>query len=180
MLSGKALIIFVEGPSDLRFFERVIAPRLRKKYAYVKIREYAGLKKERINDFIRSINRMPEVDYVYVADIDNIPCVTAKKQGLQQEYKNIDDGNIAIAIKEIEGWYLAGLTGQDAGKLGVKIPTKYRNTNEITKEQFCQLIPKKFDSRIDFMTEILKNFSLENAVDENRSFSYFVENFMKI
>jgi len=40
------------------------------------------------------------------------------------------------------------------------------------------LIPKKFTSRIDFMSEILKKFSIEIAKQKNNSFQYFVEKYM--
>ena len=34
-------------------------------------------------------------------------------------------------------------------------------TDDLTKEDFNRLIPGKFDSRIDFMFEILKYFSID-------------------
>ncbi|OGW18585.1 MAG: hypothetical protein A3G93_11920 [Nitrospinae bacterium RIFCSPLOWO2_12_FULL_45_22] len=40
---------------------------------------------------------------------------------------------------------------------------------------FNRLIPNKFDSRIDFMLEILKYFSMGIAKQKNKSFSYFLE-----
>ena len=62
-----------------------------------------------------------------------------------------------------------------AKNLGIKkkIPD---TTDTVTKEQFYNLMPKKFDSKIDFMREILKNFSIEIAKKKNKSFKYFVEN----
>jgi hypothetical protein len=45
----------------------------------------------------------------------------------------------------------------------------------MTKEDFNALIPPSFDSRIDFMFEILKSFSFVTAARHNRSFQFFSE-----
>ena len=47
----------------------------------------------------------------------------------------------------------------------------------MTKEDFNARIPKKFDSRIDFMFEILKSFSIETAARKNQSFHFFVNRY---
>ena len=61
-----------------------------------------------------------------------------------------------------------------AEKLKIK---KLASADNITKEKFDALIPKKFTSRIDFMLEILKNFSIEIAKQKNNSFKYFIEKY---
>ena len=81
---------------------------------------------------------------------------------------------IAIVVKEIESWYLAGLDNKQSKNL--KIPI-LNSTDDITKEKFNQLIPKKFDSKLDFMTESLKCFSIETAKLKNKSFKYFIEKY---
>jgi hypothetical protein len=79
-----------------------------------------------------------------------------------------------VVIKEIESWYLAGLDDRSSKRLG----TRYLNTTDnVTKEQFNDLIPKKFDSRIDFMQEILKCFHTETGKQKNTSFRYFLEKY---
>jgi len=88
--------------------------------------------------------------------------------------KNIDPENILVVIKEIESWYLAGLDDHACITLDLKPCTL---TDGITKEQFNSLIPKKFDSRVNFMIEILKIFSIETAKTKNRSFRYFIEKY---
>jgi hypothetical protein len=47
-------------------------------------------------------------------------------------------------------------------------------TDELTKEDFNGLIPPKFDSRIDFMFELLKYFSIDTAEKKNQSFRFFI------
>ena len=51
---------------------------------------------------------------------------------------------------------------------------KMSKTDEITKEKFNDMTPARFDSRIDYMREILKRFSVETGVAKNASFGYFM------
>ena len=117
-------------------------------------------------------------DYYFLSDVNRSPCVTAKKQSLKNKYKpKIDENKIVIVVKEIESWYLSGVDDKTCNDLGVK---PFQNTNAITKEHFNQLIPKNFDSRIDFMLEVLKRFNMETAKKKNKSFSYFMGKIKKI
>lgn len=169
----KLLFIFVEGDDDERFFNRILSPKLQEKYDTVKIIRYATMKKEKVDNFIRSIKAMG-AEYIYVTDIDNSPCVTAKKEETQKKHPNIDKDKIIVVIKEIESWYLAGLDDKACKQLKIKM--NFDNTDNITKEKFNSLIPRS-TSRIDFMSEILKNFSIEIAKQKNTSFQYFVEKY---
>ncbi|MEM3566755.1 MAG: hypothetical protein QXK47_04340 [Candidatus Bathyarchaeia archaeon] len=172
-MNNRELYLFVEGVDDERFFEIVIKPQLQKKHGAIKIIKYAAMKKDKINSFIKSIKSMG-ADYIYVTDINNSPCVTAKKNEVQIALKNIDSEKIAVIIREIESWYLAGLDLSASRKL--KIPN-LNTTDNITKEQFNNLIQNSFDSRIDFMIEALKMFSVETARNKNKSFNYFISKF---
>ena len=169
----KLLFIWVEGDDDERFFNKILSPKFQKKYGNVKIIKYAAMKKEKVDNFIRSIKAM-RADYIYLTDINDSPCVTAKKEETQNKYPNIDKDKIIVVIKEIESWYLAGLDNKACKQLKIK---NFTNTDNVTKEKFNALIPKKFTSRIDFMSEILKNFSIEIAKQKNNSFQYFVERY---
>lgn len=169
----RRLFIWVEGEDDKRFFEKIIEPKLREKYDSVETRRYATLKKEKIDNFLKSIKAMG-ADYFYVTDINSLPCVVGKKQETKNKLKNIDKNRIIVVIKEIESWYLTGLDSANSQKF--KIPT-YSDTDKITKQQFNGLIPGKFHSRIDFMLEILKIFSVQIAKQKNRSFRYCIEKY---
>jgi len=169
----RRLFIWVEGEYDARFFEKIIEPKLRNKYDFVETRRYAALKKEKHDNFLKSIKAMG-ADYIYVIDINNSPSVTAKKQETQDKLRNIDEERIIVVIKEIESWYLAGLGDAEAEKFKIRT---FSETDTITKEQFNRLIPRKFDSQIDFMLEILKIFSIEIAKQKNKSFRYFIEKY---
>ena len=169
----KKLYIWVEGDDDKRFFNGVIKSKFIKKYDSVEIVRYAHLKREKIDNFLKSIKAM-SANYIYVADINNAPCVTDKKEKIQKEFKNIDSDRIIVVIKEIESWYLAGSDDVISRKFGVR---PFNITNTVTKEQFNDMFSKKFASRIDFMIEILKCFSIEKAKEKNRSFRYFIEKY---
>ena len=173
MRSYKRLFLWVEGNDDERFFKRAIIPKLQEKYDDVRIIKYATMKKEKIDNYINSINSM-KADYIYFADINKSPCITAKKEKIRQERKYIDISKIIIVIREIESWYLAGLNTKACDHLKIN---NIGNTDNTTKEKFNTLVPKKFTSRIDFMLEILKIFSLKEAKHKNKSFKYFFEKY---
>ncbi|MFQ5456652.1 MAG: hypothetical protein ACE5EA_10725 [Nitrospirota bacterium] len=170
-MKNKRLYIFIEGDDDEIFFEKIIKYRLEERYNSVKLWKHAQKTKKQIKNFLRSIKAM-KADYIYVADINHTLCITGKKQKIQNRYNNLNKDRIIVVIKEIESWYLAGLDDKASKQLGV---SACDTTDLITKEQFYKLIPAKFDSRIDFMLEILKHFSINTAKEKNRSFRYFLE-----
>ena len=167
----KRLFILVEGGDDVRFFDKIIKSGLQKKYNLVEIRPYAALKKEKLDDFLKSIKAM-NASYIYVTDINDAPCITAIKQETQNKLRNIDEDRIVVVIKEIESWYISGLTKEAIKEFKIH---PFKTTDDITKERFNDLIPKEFDSRIDFMLETLKCFSIEVAKRNNKSFEYFID-----
>ncbi len=169
----RRLFVFVEGIDDARFFEKIMKPELQNKYNSVETRCYASLKKEKINNFLKSIKAM-NAEYIFVTDIDNSLCVTAKKQKIKDKLGNIDEERIIVVVKEIEGWYLAGLDNTETKKFKIRT---FGRTDSILKEQFNKLFLKAFDSRIDFMIEILKVFSIEIAKQNNESFKYCIEKY---
>ena len=170
----KRLFIMVEGEDDIRFFGRIIKPLLAPSYQSVEIIPYASIKREKVSKFLKSVVLMNN-DYIFVADIDQERSVRDKKQILYYWFSGIDGSSIVVVIREIESWYLAGLTLDATQELGV---ADHSSTDQITKEDFNALIPHQFDSRIDFMFEILKSFSLETAVHKNTSFRFFVNRYL--
>jgi hypothetical protein len=167
------IFILVEGEDDVRFFGRIIKPLLIHRYDAVEIIPYASIKRTKVDNFLKSI-RLMNSDCIFVADIDAEKSVRDKKQVLYSHFSHIDGGSIIVVIKEIESWYYAGLTHDSALSLGVPdLPL----TDDLIKEDFNGLIPKKYDSRIDFMFEILKYFSIDTARKKNHSFSFFLERY---
>lgn len=174
-MSYKKLYIWVEGPDDERFFNRIVLPILSNNYDNIKILQYAKETLTWRKNFLKSMIAMG-ADYIFVADVNSASCVTAKKEKIKQDLPNISEDKIIIVIQEIESWYLAGLNEVGYKEIGI---SKYKNsTNEINKEQFNKLMPNKFkDSRIDFMQEILRLFDVETAKGKNVSLSYFLSKY---
>jgi len=171
LMEYKMFYILVEGDNDTLFFQNVVKPIVEGKYYSIMLWRYSQEPKKRVENILKSI-KARNADYIYVADIDRAPCVTGKKQEIQDKYDKIDKDKIIVVKKEIESWYLAGLDATISKQLGV---SPFDTTDNVTKEQFNDLIPAKFDSRIDFMMEILKHFSIEIAKQKNGSFMYFIK-----
>jgi len=169
----KRLFILVEGEDDVRFFGRIIKPLVLPNYDSVEIFPYASIKRQKVNNFLKSVTQMHN-DYIFVADIDAERSIRDKKQLLHTWFFNIDGGSIVVVIMEVESWYFAGLPKEALRRLGLpSLPS----TDMLTKEDFNALIPPSFDSRIDFMFEILKSFSPSTAILHNRSFKFFFERY---
>jgi hypothetical protein len=166
------IYFFIEGSDDERFINTIIIPILNEKYTCL-LYKYANMTIQKRKGFLDSVNAMDFADYFFLGDINNSPCVTEKKEFLKNICQlRIDENKIIIVIKEIESWYLAGLDENKCRELGIKY---LRSTDDITKEHFNDIQPEKFDSRIDFMSEVLKRFSIETAKSKNISFKYFME-----
>jgi hypothetical protein len=170
---NNVLYIWIEGDDDERFFKSILVPLFKTTYHVVIVQQYAIKTKEWINNFIKSINSM-NAHYIFVADFDHNKntCVTQKKSGILSLIQNLEENKIIIVKEEIESWYLAGLTDIEARHL--KMNRLYYNTDKLTKEEFDQSIPRKFTSRIDFMIEVIKRFSIDTAKKQNNSFKYFM------
>ena len=173
-MERKRLFIFLEGTDDVRFFEHIIRPRFLHAYESVDLITYACTKSVKVDRFIRSINAMQH-DYIIVADIDQESGVTAKKKVLLSRFIEADYRRIMIIIIEIESWYLAGLDSADAVAVGVH---NHETTDFVTKELFNKWVPPSYPSRIAFMIDILRHFSLTVATEKNRSFRFFLEHFL--
>jgi len=177
---GKRLYILIEGDDDKRFFEKIIKPMFREKYNSVALWQYSRKKKAEVNEYLNNIKEKWDADYIFVTDLENMPCVTKRKQERQEEFDNIDDKDrIIVVIKKIESWYLALLDDDACRKYGID---SYNSTNGVGKGQFKNRIPKKFrGSGIAFMQDILKNHvnpaSIETAKQKNTSLSYFIKRY---
>jgi len=172
----KRLFIFVEGLNDEDFFKKIIIPLFGQTYDNIITIKYSQKLNKWKRNFLKSIISM-NADYIYVSDINQEPCVTAKKQQIETQLGNINTNKIIIVIKEIESWYIALVTDKNSKSIGLE-PSKM--TDDMTKEEFNKLIPAKFDSRVDFMSEILKFTShpeLSIAMQKNKSLKYFIEKY---
>ena len=165
------IYFFVEGSDDERFLKTTVIPLIDKKYR-CSLHRYSGMSKKKVVSFLKSINAMNFADYILLGDINHSSCITKKKGNLIEIYEQkLDENKTFIVVKEIESWYLAGLDEKKCEELGIK---SFLETNNVTKEQFNDIMPAGYDSRIDFMVEILKSFSMETAIIKNNSFQYFM------
>lgn len=114
-------------------------------------------------------------DFILFGDIDQERNVKAKKAVLKSRFCVLSNDRIVVIIQEIESWYLAGLDDKAQKHLSLR---SYRNTNHITKEIFNRMIPRSYTSRIAFMADILDLFSIDMALEKNRSFRYFFTRFL--
>lgn len=169
------LYIWVEGKDDKNFFESIIKRRFERVYGrgQVSIRRYSEMSKEKVVGFIKSFKERGD-DCIAVADIDKAPCVSKRKGEIQKEkLENVDKNSMIIVIREIEGWYLAGLDDDACEEVGID---SFDNTDEVTKGRFNNLWrkSKRAISEIVFRQEILEHFDMETAKRKNKSFGYFV------
>ena len=177
----------MEGNDDERFFDRVIRPLFEKDYDFVQSWQYSQKKKTKVNSYLKSIKAMQTAgaaDLIVVADLDESPCVTDRKERILSNFRSLAgsvDGSsehpsstqILIVCREIESWYLAGLTDNDCKQMG--IPDSLNDTEHLSKEKFLGLMPERFGSKTDFMQAILDLFDLDTARSRNRSFRYFMQ-----
>jgi len=169
-MAFRRLWLLVEGDDEQRFFE-ALKRVFENKYDFVQTWRYAVEPRRRIKNVLKSIEAMNS-EYFFLKDLNKSPCVTARIESVENEFgERIDTSNLVIVVKEIEGWYLAGLDDRSCRELGLE---SISNTDDVTKEHFDNLIPNKFDLRVDFMFEILKRFSVETARQKNKSFGYFM------
>jgi len=173
MASGR-LFIFVEGSDDVRFFETIIKPRFEHAFLSVELITFACTKSVKVDRFIRGINAMNH-SYIIVTDIDLENSVHAKKKIILSRFTEADYQNVMVIIQEIESWYLAGIDDTGAKALGIHAPA---STDFVTKEHFIRWIPRYYPSKIAFMIEVLKHFSLSVAVEKNRSFRFFIDHYV--
>ena len=173
----KILYIFVEGERDKDFFENEkIKQNIENLTNYtIKPNPYAKKTKkyEYLKKYIKSIQAIPNQDYIFLSDLDNPNlCVTIKKQNLIKKIASLEFKKTYIVKLEIESWILAGFNENSSNK--IKIP---KDTEKTNKEDFYNLLKKdkKLDrlSDLNIFLEALKHFSIELAKERNKSFDYF-------
>ena len=165
----RRLWLLVEGNDDARFVDAVLAPEFRRAYDDVQIWRYSQAPIRKRANFLRSVHAMG-ADYILFCDIDELPCVTFKKESVRRGLPSLSDDRIAVVVKEIESWYLAGLDERDFQDLrihGVDRP------DEVVKEKFDVLVGGKAN-HTNMMVEILKRYDISQARRRSLSFGYFV------
>jgi hypothetical protein len=165
--------IFVEGRDDRRFVDAVLRPILEKEYDFFDTWEYAQETPKKVVEFLRAMKAM-RADCLLLADIDDSPCVSAKKEVLGKRFQQaLEPADAVVVVREIESWYIAGLDDETCQELGI---ASLSCTDQVTKEQFRTLVPKRFDGSVaDFMIEMLRPYRTQEARARNRSFGYLMD-----
>lgn len=160
--------IFVEGLDDYNFINEII-----KETYNLKIIQYSCAKKQKINNLIKTIDKMKE-EYILLADLDEKD-KEVRKTELKRIYKNLDCDKIYFSIQEIEAWYLSGIS--EDYKRKYKINNRVLlNTQDITKEKFEKLFENTRDTIYQIKLNILSEFDTESAKERNSSLKLFLEN----
>ncbi len=167
---------FVEGCDDKRFIDRIIKPILENMgFCVNELYVYAKETTKKVEDCYRNFKKFCKV--YFLADFNNSPCITARKERLHEKY-GINFEDMIIVKPEIEAWYLAGVTEKTKKKIGIrkKLP---RDCENITKEVFNEFIPKGI-RRSAFMNLILEHYDLRVAISKNKSLNRFVTKVLKL
>lgn len=172
----RRLFFLVEGDDDERFIQAVLEPLFLSQYDHVKVVKYAQETPKKTRSLIRSIQSMG-ADCIFFRDFDRGPCLTSIKEAVQRKYSEyIGTESILVVVREIEGWYAAGINSDAAAELDIDA---LASTDDLTKEQFNQSAPKRFGSSIVFQREVLKRFDIDTARRKNKSFAYFHRKYLQ-
>lgn len=163
------MYIFVEGQTDRLFIVKLFIEKLSFFGDQYNIIEYASKKEKKINNYIKSINSMPNTDYIFISDQDGNK---NKKNERLIEYPSLDQNKIFISVYEIESWIIAGISEKVEKKY--KLKPIISDTSKITKEMFTNIKPSKID-RLEFIAYILEDYNIEKAIKLNSSFKLFFE-----
>ena len=181
-MTFRQLVIFVEGDYDDLFFSKIVKTRFHEQsnYDHLQIIKWCKKEKDFVNKYVKSLKSMntPEIecDYIFVTDLDppNFECIDDRKEHILNDFKLISPTKIVIVVKEIEGWYLAGITDRTRKKIGVN-SNEFRqiDPDSVTKETFDKKIKPRKYSKLEFMLEVLKIYNMTIAQKRNKSLGDF-------
>jgi len=176
-MTWRRLFVFVEGPDDERLVARILAVAGGEKYDDIRFIHYAKQKPAKTRDLLRNVGRLPMTDYLFLADRDDGPCVTWKKEQLAKHFgEALDLSKVFVVVPEIEAWYIAGLNTQARRALRLKGKlASTKNCDAITKEQLDNAMPRRA-SRVAFLVQMAEKFSPKAASRASPSFRYFFDN----
>ena len=164
----RRLFLLVEGADDSLFCQEVLYREFQTTFHHVQTWEYSQRTPSELVDLLRSIRAM-NADYILFADIDEHPCVTATKEAVENRFSGLDWGQIVVVRREIEAWYLAGLSASATLELGID---RVLEVDAVTKERFDQLVGGRRQHQTA-MDEILRYYDVEVARQRSPSFRYF-------
>lgn len=176
MINKKRLVILIEGNRDEDFIQWIVKPIMISAEEYFDIITYKfpRMPKHITGSYIETVRNMGD-DILCLTDITGFRSKKDKREQVQRDHiGNIGDDRVIIVIKEIESWYLAGVSQPCCGRMRIDY---YDRTDTINKEKFHEIITRsKFIPRSVCCLEMLRNYDVELAKRRNRSFNCFHEN----
>ena len=167
--------IFLEGNDDKRFFEKILESFFNSKfpnYIFHKIR-HSEKADDKIIQYINSF-REEECKVIFFKDYDKSPCYTEILERTIQCFEQLEQNEIFIVRKSIEGWYLAGVNETFLRDKGVN--EHFEDTENISKHRFKALFPRG-TTISTLMIEILEDYDIRTAIEKNSSLKRLVEKF---
>lgn len=179
---NNSVFIFYEGKMDKSLFERKIKKEFNKMKKIVHLQPYCEQDKKEVNKFIKTYkNSSDGRNYLLIADCDR-KSRKRKIKELMEKYPDLDEGRIVLVVQMIEGWYLAGLTENNAISLCIDLyQFKRYDPNSIKKEEFCSLEPKnEYENKRAFYIAVANKFDLNIGITRNKSLLEFYNQHLSI
>ena len=124
----------------------------------------------KFKNFIEVIHEL-DADYFLIGDKDNEETIEIAIETILNRTDNIaHKENVIVVIKEIESWYLAGLSEYLTSKFNITI--NLSNTEVFSKEDFYDIRPANL-SIFWFMSIILEKYDLIKAFGRNNSLNNY-------
>ena len=147
------IYIFVEGDTDEIFISKVLGNMIKSIFGSYNIVKYSNKKKLKIKQYIQTIKKMNNSEYLFIGDQDgNIE----KKNKILEEYPFLDSDKVFISIYEIESWIIAGISDKLIKMYKIKA---FNNTESITKEKFNSIKPNTLYTN-EFIANILEEYDI--------------------
>lgn len=164
------LYLFVEGPDDRRFVERILGAYVTRDHERVHYIEYAEMADRDLKATIR-VAIKPHHRCIFTHDNDGCPSIEQRISAILRDHPDLQPCHVAIVRQVIESWYLAGLPDEDAKHLHVE---RLANTNDVNEEAYrhaTERISRR--SALELKVEILNRYSIPQARERNHSFDQF-------
>jgi len=166
------LYLLVEGKDDELFCERLLSRCFSKVFDDIRIIQWAEKSAGTVNKLLLSFQDK-EYPYIFFGDFRRL-CITGTKQDLAHIYEALDLSQILVVVKEIEGWYIAGLDDAACERLGIP---RMNRTDDLGKKRFMSMMPARYETVIEFMLAIIDEYSFEVARSKNASLSHLLDKY---